>query len=584
MAALLPASVSAAPFAAYVMDARTGQPIYKQNADTRLHPASLTKMMTLYMAFNAIERGQVRLDSQFLVSSNAAAEPPSKLGLRAGQRIELRYLIRAAAIKSANDAATTIGENIAGSEEAFAQQMTQMARALGMRNTNFRNAHGLTQEGHYSSAHDMSILGRHLFYDFPQYYNLFSRRSADAGIAQVSSTNRRFLDSYQGADGIKTGYTRAAGFNLTASAQRGNKRLIATVFGGTSTAQRNQTMAQLLDSSFARVPNRVRETRPQAPRLLVQRTVRRAQVEPTPAATQASPQRLVLETSQKPARANRAASASTAATTNQPDALAAAIRQAQTETVNAPAAATAGLALAASARPRLRPGTNAGAVDDAVATAVASADAPQSASLAAPVLAASHRPVPAPRSRGNGSLVASASSNSGTNPDDIARAVAAAIPESGTSLSLMESSAPKPRSETVILAAMGEGDLADPEAVEIVSRPSNSGRNWGVTLGLHRSRAAAEELLMQSALRDGVTLQGARRQVADTNRGFVPSFVNLSKADAQLTCERFQARSYECRVVAPKPAATSTCKGGQCPPFFMCATEVIRLSVHSFSA
>lgn len=550
LAALLPASVSAAPFAAYVMDARTGQPIYKQNADTRLHPASLTKMMTLYMAFNAIERGQVRLDSQFLVSSNAAAEPPSKLGLRAGQRIELRYLLRAAAIKSANDAATTIGENIAGSEEAFAQQMTQMARALGMRNTNFRNAHGLTQEGHYSSAHDMSILGRHLFYDFPQYYNLFSRRSADAGIAQVSSTNRRFLDSYQGADGIKTGYTRAAGFNLTASAQRGNKRLIATVFGGTSTAQRNQTMAQLLDSSFARVPNRVRETRPRAPRLLVQRTVRRAQVEPTPAATQASPQRLVLETSQKPARANRVASASTAAPSNQPDALAAAIRQAQTETVDTPAA-TGGLTLAASARPRLRPGTSAGAVDDAVATAVASADAPQSASLAAPVLAASHRPVPAPRSRGNGSLVASASGNSGTNPDDIARAVAAAVPESGTSLSLMESSAPKPRSETVILAAMGEGDLADPEAVEIVSRPANSGRNWGVTLGLHRSRAAAEELLMQSALRDGVTLQGARRQVADTNRGFVPSFVNLTKADAQLTCERFQARSHECRVVGP---------------------------------
>lgn len=550
LAALLPASVSAAPFAAYVMDARTGQPIYKQNADTRLHPASLTKMMTLYMAFNAIERGQVRLDSQFLVSSNAAAEPPSKLGLRAGQRIELRYLLRAAAIKSANDAATTIGENIAGSEEAFAQQMTQMARALGMRNTNFRNAHGLTQEGHYSSAHDMSILGRHLFYDFPQYYNLFSRRSADAGIAQVSSTNRRFLDSYQGADGIKTGYTRAAGFNLTASAQRGNKRLIATVFGGTSTAQRNQTMAQLLDSSFARVPNRVRETRPRAPRLLVQRTVRRAQVEPTPAATQASPQRLVLETSQKPARANRVVSASTAAPSNQPDALAAAIRQAQTEKVDTPAA-TGGLTLAASARPRLRPGTSAGAVDDAVATAVASADAPQSASLAAPVLAASHRPVPAPRSRGNGSLVASASGNSGTNPDDIARAVAAAVPESGTSLSLMESSAPKPRSETVILAAMGEGDLADPEAVEIVSRPANSGRNWGVTLGLHRSRAAAEELLMQSALRDGVTLQGARRQVADTNRGFVPSFVNLTKADAQLTCERFQARSHECRVVGP---------------------------------
>ena len=351
LAVLMPVSLSAAPFAAYVMDARTGQPIYKQNADTKLHPASLTKMMTLYLAFTAIERGQVRLDSKFPVSSNAAAEPPSKLGLRAGQKIELRYLLRAAAIKSANDAATAIGEGLAGSETAFAQQMTAMARALGMRNTQFKNANGLTQEGHYSTAHDMSILGRHLFYDFPQYYNLFSRRSADAGIAKVSSTNKRFLDAYSGADGIKTGYTRAAGFNLTASAQRGKKRLIATVFGGTSTAQRNQTMAQLLDSGFSRVPNRVRETRPAPPKLVAQqKVVRRAQVQPKPAATQPQTQRLVLNSSEPPAPASRG-SASTAAVATR-DALAAAMREA-TKAAPSPAASASRLALASSIRPRL---------------------------------------------------------------------------------------------------------------------------------------------------------------------------------------------------------------------------------------
>lgn len=174
LAIMVPAASMAAPFAAYVMDARTGKAMYSQNADTRLHPASLTKMMTLYMAFTAIERGQVRLDSQFTISSNAAAEPPSKLGLRAGQKIELRYLIRAAAIKSANDAATAIGEGLAGSEEAFGQQMTAMARALGMRNSNFRNANGLTQTGHYSSAHDMSILGRRLLMIFRN-ITIFSR-------------------------------------------------------------------------------------------------------------------------------------------------------------------------------------------------------------------------------------------------------------------------------------------------------------------------------------------------------------------------------------------------------------------------
>lgn len=296
--ALMVTQANAAPFAAYVMDARTGEAIYQQNADTRLHPASLTKMMTLYMTFSAVERGDVRLDSKFKISRNAANEPPSKLGLRPGQEIELRYLIRAAAVKSANDVATAIGENLAGSEEAFTRQMTQMARALGMNNTQFRNAHGLTSEGHYSTAHDMSILGRHLFYDFPQYYNLFSRRSADAGIARVLATNRRFLDAYDGADGIKTGYTRAAGFNLTASARRGNKRLIATVFGGTSTAQRNQTVAKLLDDNFPRIPDRVRETRPQAP--LVRTVSRRAQVTASSAATRPEPHRMVLQASQAP--------------------------------------------------------------------------------------------------------------------------------------------------------------------------------------------------------------------------------------------------------------------------------------------
>ncbi len=535
LAILAPATVSAAPFAAYVIDARTGQPIYKQNEDTRLHPASLTKMMTLYMAFTAIERGQVRLDSQFPVSTNAASEPPSKLGLKAGQRIELRYLIRAAAIKSANDAATAIGEGLAGSEVAFAQQMTQMARALGMRNSNFRNAHGLTQEGHYSSAHDMTILGRRLFYDFPQYYNIFSRRSADAGIAQVSSTNKRFLDAYEGADGIKTGYTRAAGFNLTASAQRGNKRLVATVFGGTSTAHRNQVMAQLLDSGFTRVPNRVREVRPEAPRLLAQRVVRRAQVEPTAAATAPQTQRLVLSASAPPARVSRPAQASTAAVAQAPQAAPKAV-------------AVGGLTLAASARPVSR--RAAPAVAEAAAPEAAQ---PQSASLAAPVLAASARPAPAPRSRtASIAAVAEASEagNPGADPEAIARAVAEAVPQNGgASMSLLASPAPKPRSETVILAAMGEGDRSNPEELEIVSRPANSGRSWGVTLGMFSSKAEAEKLLLRSALQDGAILGGAQRHVADTKRGFQPSFANLTKGNAELVCERFLSRSQECQVV-----------------------------------
>jgi len=265
MLVALPLSAIAAPYAAMVVDARSGKVLHSTNADTRLHPASLTKMMTLYIAFEAIKRGEISLDTTVRISSNAASEPPSKLGLKAGQKIKLRYLIRAAAVKSANDAATAIGEAIEGSEAKFARRMNRTAKALGMSRSNFKNAHGLTESGHMSTARDMTTLGRHLLYDHPDYYNLFSRRTADAGMRKVSNTNRRLLDAYKGADGIKTGYTSAAGFNLVASAERGNERVIATVFGGRSTASRNAKVAELLDLGFRRAPTRTATNKPDKP-------------------------------------------------------------------------------------------------------------------------------------------------------------------------------------------------------------------------------------------------------------------------------------------------------------------------------
>ena len=256
--------LQAAPFAAIVMDGRNGEVLYEKNADTRLHPASLTKMMTLYIAFQEIEAGRISLDTKITVTKYAASQPPSRLGLKPGQKIALRYLIRAAAVKSANDAASAIGDAIGGDSVAFAKRMTRTARQLGMSNTTFKNANGLTADGHLSTARDMNILGRHLFYDFPQYYHIFSRRTADAGVATVNNTNTRFLDNYEGADGIKTGYTSAAGFNLTASAHRGKKHVIATVFGGTSTANRNAKMAELMDIGFGEARNNVTEEPPAA--------------------------------------------------------------------------------------------------------------------------------------------------------------------------------------------------------------------------------------------------------------------------------------------------------------------------------
>jgi len=249
----------AQPTAAFVMDGRTGEVLLARNADQRVHPASLTKMMTLYLAFVELEAGRITVNQRVTISANAAAEPPSELRLRSGQVVTVQTLIRGAAIRSANDAATALGELISGTEAAFAERMTQTARAMGMRNTTFRNAHGLTADGHLSTARDMSLLGQRLFRDFPQYYNLFSRVVTDTEMGDIYNTNRRFLAAYRGADGIKTGYTSAAGYNLTSSAQRGQERIIATYLGGTSVNQRNAEMAKLLDYGFAHAPRRARQ-------------------------------------------------------------------------------------------------------------------------------------------------------------------------------------------------------------------------------------------------------------------------------------------------------------------------------------
>ncbi len=263
IAAMAPRAAIAAQYAAIVMDMRDGTVLYESDADRKQDPASLTKMMTLYLTFEAIRDGRISLDQTVRISRHAASQPPSKLYLKAGQKVDIRSLIRAAAIRSANDAAVALAEAVAGSEPEFARLMTARARQLGMRNTSFRNANGLTASGHYSTARDMALLGRHLFFDFPEYYNIFSRKSDRAAGKRIWTTNR-LLSSYAGADGIKTGYTRAAGYNLVASAQRGDKRIIATLLGGPSSSWRNARMAELLDRGFGMADTRVATVQPRS--------------------------------------------------------------------------------------------------------------------------------------------------------------------------------------------------------------------------------------------------------------------------------------------------------------------------------
>jgi D-alanyl-D-alanine carboxypeptidase len=236
--------------AAIVVDMNTGVILYSKEPDTPRYPASLTKMMTLYVLFGCLKDGKISLSSNLTVTAHAESQAPTKLGLKQGTTIKVEDAIKALVTQSANDAAVTIAENLAGTETNFARYMTQTARSLGMTNTTFRNASGLPDEEQVTTARDMATLATHLIHDYPQYYGVFQTRYFTYNGRKYRNHNH-LLFGYKGTDGIKTGYTRASGFNLAASVQRGNKHLVAVVLGGKTGAQRDAAMRALLDKHFA---------------------------------------------------------------------------------------------------------------------------------------------------------------------------------------------------------------------------------------------------------------------------------------------------------------------------------------------
>lgn len=264
MAALVAASPQAAaaynpPYAAFVMDVKTGEVLHAENADARRYPASLTKVMTLYMLFEQLEAGRLRLDSPLRVSARAAAEPPSKLGLRAGSTIKVEDAIMALVTKSANDVAAAVGENLGGSVENFARQMTQRARELGMTSTTFRNPHGLPDNGQVTTARDMARLAVAVQDRFPQYYHYFQRRSF--GFAGKTYRNHnRLLGRVEGVDGIKTGFIRASGFNLMTNAKANGRHIVTVVMGGKSGAHRDGIVERLVERWLPRAYAGTRRT------------------------------------------------------------------------------------------------------------------------------------------------------------------------------------------------------------------------------------------------------------------------------------------------------------------------------------
>jgi D-alanyl-D-alanine carboxypeptidase len=235
-----------------VIDVETGQVLSQANADATTYPASLTKMMTLYLTFEALNAGRLRLDQYLPVSYEAASRSPTKLGLRPGESVAVQDLILGLVTRSANDAASVLGEGLGGSELAFAEQMSRKARQLGMTSTAYRNASGLPDPDQYTTARDQAQLALSLYRDFPREYRYFSTRQFYFRGSIIHNHNH-LLDWYEGADGIKTGYIGASGFNLAASAVRNGHRLIGVVMGGPSAGTRDREMAALLDQGFQEV-------------------------------------------------------------------------------------------------------------------------------------------------------------------------------------------------------------------------------------------------------------------------------------------------------------------------------------------
>jgi D-alanyl-D-alanine carboxypeptidase len=291
------AQIGSDRYSSIIVDAHTGQVLEAENQDAERHPASLTKMMTLYMTFEALRDRRIGLDDRISMSAHAASMEPTKLGVPAGSVLTVQEAILGLVTLSANDAAAALGEYLGGDEDRFAQMMTLRARALGMAHTTFRNASGLPDPDQWTSAADMALLARRILSDFPNDYSYFSTPSFTFH-RRVIYNHDTMLKTYPGADGFKTGYTKASGHNLVTSAVRGNVRLIGVVLGAESNVQRNVHMAALLDQGFTEMGVPVtpavtavaRRTPPTAPSGRIPGLIGSAQAAELPRARQAAAQ------------------------------------------------------------------------------------------------------------------------------------------------------------------------------------------------------------------------------------------------------------------------------------------------------
>jgi D-alanyl-D-alanine carboxypeptidase len=498
------------PYAAIVVDANSGQVLHAANADALRHPASLTKIMTLYLLFEQIEAGKLKLDSQLDVSEHASVQAPTKLGLRPGQTLRVEDGIKALVTKSANDAAVVIAEAIAGDEEAFARLMTRKARALGMSRTVYTNASGLPDEDQLTTARDQATLGRAIQERFPRYYRYFAT-AAFVYRGHAIRNHNRLLGRVDGVDGIKTGYTRDSGFNLTTSMRRGNRHIVAVVLGGASGAARDARMRNLIEHHIVTAST--------------QRTVAKIAEAPAAAPAVAPPKAAEPKIAELPKIAEPKP-----------------MRTDSVPIVTAPPA-PAEKPLAAF---RPAPGSNEPIKPVAVKTITVKAGAIQTAALA-PLIAAVPHATAAPShfAKAVPPIVTVRETDTALPPT--ASALAPVAPRPGI-LGVL----PVPAEPTDAVYDVASAPTPAPAAPPAATRPLRPGE-WIIQIGAYPEEAKAQERLREARTLAGRILARAdpftEKVVKGTQELYRARFAGFDQASAEAACKYFKRNDIACMVV-----------------------------------
>jgi len=503
-----------ARYAAIVVDAASGEVLFERRADLQRFPASVTKVMTLYLAFEALSQGKISLDDELTISPLAASQAPSKLGLAAGQKIRLDDAMRATAVRSANDMAMAIAEHVGGSQARFGEMATRKAQQLGMTHTRYVNPNGLPDSRQVTSARDLATLSRAVMRDYPQYYSYFGQHDWSYQGRQYRNTNGLLLGG-NGYDGIKTGYTNASGYNLAASAVRDGRRIITIVLGGRSSITRNAHVAELMNTGFEVESRRARGENIQiAQTFFEQRGFGLNSPEPDTGVAYAS---LSPNSNLGAGRDNEDGEGSnTVAYTALP-----------ARPVALPPATTAFATASASAVPY---------------TAVPyTAPPPRPAAVPLPT------PTPAPvvPARAAVANTPPASLNSGRPPANMTAAL------NGSAGATGNLRAPAPANAAVANGPRpAAGSSARPTARANTPPPAPAGR-WTVQVGAFREESVARTWLADVNRRFRTEFASAERDVQTANGWYRSRFTGLTQDRAEAACAALSAKRVTCAVIRP---------------------------------